>query len=52
MRVLKLYSKPSPFSFAVNLKLKFPDVKAAVARAQSLKKELSTAEYAEEIQEF
>jgi len=36
MRVLKLYSKPSPFSFAVNLRLKFPDVKAAVARAREM----------------
>lgn len=46
MRVLKLYSKPSPFSFAVDLKLKFPDVKAAVAKVGNLKKDLSTAEYA------
>ena len=36
MRVLKLYSKPSPFSFAVDLKRKFPDVKTAVARATAM----------------
>jgi len=36
MRVLKLYSKPSPFSFTVDLKLKFPDVKAAVAKAREM----------------
>ena len=36
MRVLKLFSRPSPFAFAVDLKLKFPDVKAAVARARQM----------------